>query len=76
MNSKIKKIGIYIWELPYRYGGTESCAIKFAWVLQNMFPNAKIQFVSEVYNKKDFTSDKDIINRLNYLSGLTLNLSK
>lgn len=30
MNSKIKKIGIYIWELPYRYGGTESSAIKFA----------------------------------------------
>ncbi len=73
MNSKIRKIGIYIWELPYRYGGTESCAIKFAWVLQNIFPNAKIKFVSEVYNKKDYTSDKDIINRLNYLSGLTLN---
>ena len=38
-----------------------------------MFSNAKIQFVSEVYSKKDYTSDKDIINRLNYLSGLTLN---
>lgn len=73
---KIKKIGIYIWELPYRYGGTESCAVKFAWALQQIFPNAFVQFVAEVYDKKDIPNDSNLIKRLNELAGTDINPEK
>ena len=68
----INKIGIYIWELPYRYGGTESCAVKFAWALQQIFPNAFVQFVAEVYTKKDIPNNKSLIDRLNGLAGTNI----
>ncbi len=71
-----KRIGIYIWELSYRYGGTESCAIKFCWALQQIYPNANVCFVSEVYDKNDLLSNEKFVSRLNDLSGLNLNFIK
>lgn len=67
--TEIKKIGIYIWEIPYRYGGTESCAVKFAWALQQIFPEAFVEFVAEIYDKKDIPENKSFIQRLNNLAG-------
>ncbi len=67
-----KKIGIYIWELPYRYGGTESCAVKFCYALQQIYPECSVSFVAEVYNKADLISDSDLVKKLNDYSGLNL----
>ena len=69
IRKSITKIGIYIWELPYRYGGTESYAVKFAWALQQMYPDAFVYFVAEVYQKGDMPTNKDLIERLNGLAG-------
>jgi glycosyltransferase involved in cell wall biosynthesis len=63
------KIGIYIKDIIFKIGGTESYAASLIYALQNIYPYAVIGIVSEKY-KRDYSFDKiAFINKLNQIFG-------
>lgn len=57
----IKTIGLYINDILYNTGGTESYTVKLCYALQQIYPEAQISFVSECYKKEDALSSEDFI---------------
>lgn len=68
----VKKIGLYIKEILYNVGGTESCSAKFASALQTLFPEAEVCFVSECYAACDKKSDADFVSMVNRRFGVSI----
>lgn len=58
---QIKTIGLYINDILYNTGGTESYTVKLCYALQQIYPEAHISFVSECYKKEDAPSSEDFI---------------
>lgn len=70
------KIGLYINEIIYNIGGTESYTAKLCYALQQIYPDAKISFVSELYKKEDALSDKDFIVSVNSRFGTDIDANR
>lgn len=56
-----KAIGLYISDILYNTGGTESYTVKLCYALQQIYPEVHISFVSECYKKEDALSSEDFI---------------
>ena len=56
-----KAIGLYINDILYNTGGTESYTVKLCYALQQIYPEVHISFVSECYKKEDALSSEDFI---------------
>ncbi len=69
---QVKKIGLYICNIIYRCGGTESYTVKIVQSLQHIFPKADIYFVSELYSESDSVSDRDFTAKINTLYGTSI----
>lgn len=54
-------IGLYINDILYNTGGTESYTVKLCYALQQIYPEAHISFVSECYKKEDAPSSEEFI---------------
>ena len=54
-------IGLYINDILYNTGGTESYTVKLCYALQQIYPEAHISFVSECYKKEDALLSEDFI---------------
>ncbi|MDR2408812.1 MAG: glycosyltransferase [Bacteroidales bacterium] len=66
------KIGIYIKDIIFKIGGTESYAASLIYALQNIYPTAIIGIISEKY-ETDYQFDKvTIINKLNQKFGTNI----
>jgi glycosyltransferase involved in cell wall biosynthesis len=66
------KIGIYIKDIIFKVGGTESYAASLIYALQNIYPYAVIGIVSEKY-ERDYQIDKSaFINKLNQAFGTNI----
>ena len=69
---EIKKIGLYINDILYNTGGTESYTVKLCYALQMIYPDAEVSFVSECYKKEDFISSSDFIATVNGKYGTSI----
>lgn len=74
--NKNMKIGLYINDILYNTGGTESYTVGLCNALQIIYPDAYISFVSECYNKKDIISSKEFIEISNKKYGTNINYSR
>ena len=70
------QIGLYINDILYNTGGTESYTVKLCHVLQQIYPNAHISFVSECYKKEDAPSSEDFITLSNKKYGTQIDSEK
>ena len=52
-----RKIGLYIHEVLYNRGGTEAYTVRMAAALAEIYPEARISFVSECYAPADYAGD-------------------
>ena len=70
------KIGLYIADVLYKTGGTESYTVKLCYALQQIFPEAQVCFISECYKKNDAPSSWDFINSVNAKYGVDIDLKR
>ncbi|MBQ8679086.1 MAG: glycosyltransferase [Treponema sp.] len=66
------KIGLYIKDILYVTGGTESYTVRMAQALQRIYPEANIHFVTECYSKKSMPSHDDFVRTLDSKYGTQL----
>lgn len=66
------KIGLYIKDILYATGGTESYTVRMAQALQEIYPEAIIHFVTECYNKKSMPSQNEFVKTLDSKYGTKL----
>lgn len=59
------KIGLYINDILYNTGGTESYTVKLCNTLQILYPDSKVSFISECYKQEDAPLSVDFINTIN-----------
>jgi glycosyltransferase involved in cell wall biosynthesis len=69
----IKSIGLYINDILYNTGGTESYTVKLCDTLQKLYKNARISFISECYNINDKPEADTFINTINSKYGSNIN---
>ena len=69
-------IGLYINDILYNTGGTEAYTVKLCYALQQIYPNAKISFISECYNQKDILSSEEFIKISNKKYGTQIDLAR
>ena len=74
--NNINAIGLYINDILYNTGGTESYTVKLCHVLQQIYPTAHITFVSEYYKKEDAPSSEDFINLSNKKYGTQIDSAR
>ena len=72
MNSDKKNIGLYINDILYNTGGTESYTVKLCDTLQKIYPFSKISFISECYSNEDQITSEDYINTVNNKYGTNI----
>lgn len=70
------KIGLYIADVLYKTGGTESYTVKLCYALQQIFSESQISFISECYKKNDAPSSWDFINSVNAKYGVDIDLKR
>lgn len=68
------KIGLYIKNILYATGGTESYTVRMAQALQTIFPKASIHFLTECYNKKSMPPQNEFVKTLDSKYGTKLNV--
>lgn len=68
------KIGLYIKNILYATGGTESYTVRMAQALQTIFPEASIHFLTECYNKKSMPPQNEFVKTLDSKYGTKLNV--
>lgn len=73
---EVKTIGLYINDILYNTGGTESFTVKLCYVLQSIYPEAHISFVSECYRKEDEVSSAAFIETSNSKYGTNIDSSR
>ena len=73
---KIKFVGLYINDILYNTGGTESYTVRLCYALQQIYPNASISFVSERYDKADQLSSEDFIRISNEKYGTNIDIAR
>lgn len=66
------KIGLYIKDILYTTGGTESYTVRMIQALCTIRPDAEISFVTELYEKKTTPQIEEFIKTLNSKYGTTL----
>lgn len=66
------KIGLYITKILYSTGGTESYTVRMAQALVSIYPDAKIYFVTECFDKKAKPSNEEFVKKLNSKYGTHL----
>lgn len=74
--NNISNIGLYINDILYNTGGTESCTVKLCYVLQQISHEAHISFISECYKKEDALSSEDFIALSNKKYGTQIDSSR
>lgn len=74
--NNIHTIGLYINDILYNTGGTESYTVKLCYALQQIYPEAHISFVSECYKKEDAPSSEDFIVLSNKKYGTQIDYAK
>ncbi len=68
------KIGLYIKNILYATGGTESYTVRMAQALQAIYPEASIHFLTECYNKKSMPPQNEFVKTLDSKYGTKLNV--
>lgn len=68
------KIGLYIKDILYATGGTESYTVRMAQALQEIYPEAGIHFLTECYNKKSMPPQNEFVKTLDSKYGTKLNV--
>ena len=66
------KIGLYIKDILYATGGTESYTVRMAQILTSIYQDAEIYFVSECYDKKNVPANNEFVKILNSKYGTKL----
>ena len=74
--NNIHTIGLYINDILYNTGGTESYTVKLCYALQQIYSEAHISFVSECYKKEDALSSEDFIALSNKKYGTQIDSSR
>ena len=69
-------IGLYIADILYGTGGTESYTVKLCYALQLIYPIASITFVSECYKKSDALSSEDFVKSINNTYGVNIDFKR
>lgn len=72
----ISTIGLYINDILYNTGGTESYTVKLCEALQSIYPEANISFLSECYKKEDSLSSEDFIKSVNIKYGSNIDFRR
>ncbi|MBB5218414.1 glycosyltransferase family 1 protein [Treponema rectale] len=73
---EINTIGLYINDILYNTGGTESYTVKLCYTLQQIYPTAHISFISECYKKEDALSSEDFITLSNKKYGTQIDSAR
>lgn len=74
--SNFNSIGLYINDILYNTGGTEAYTVKLCYALQQIYPSAKIYFISECYNQKDILSSEEFIKISNKKYGTQIDSAR
>ena len=67
------KIGLYIKDIVYVTGGTESYTVRMVQALTNIYHDAEFYFITEQYERKRTVSDEVFVKTLNSKYGTNLN---
>lgn len=71
-----KKISLYIANLAYKYGGTESYAANLIEALQNIYPESSVCIITEYWKKTTKLDTSMMVTRLNEAYGTNIKQEK
>ncbi|HIW36181.1 MAG TPA: glycosyltransferase family 4 protein [Candidatus Treponema faecavium] len=66
----MKHIAVYIWDILYRFGGTESYTANLLYALQELYPDADITVITELHPGTYKPSTEAFVHRLNTAYGI------
>ena len=72
----MKSIGLYINDILYNTGGTESYTVRLCYALQKIYPDANITFVTELYSENDLLTSQDFIESVNKKYGTDIDYTR